>query len=106
MNTELPDTPTDLIIDMDQWRRDIQTFAQTTQQALDAIVAELSNHCSGGFSSDPNHRLGDPAIPSFENQFSGSPSSVPVSADEDGNDRLEKLKLKLAARISKSNPTC
>jgi len=34
-------------VDLDQWRRDIDTFASAMTSALDAIVDELSNACSG-----------------------------------------------------------
>lgn len=40
--------PEFLNFDVQLWRRDIQTFADTTRLALEAIVDELSNQCSGG----------------------------------------------------------
>lgn len=104
MNPPTTDKPNELSIDVSQWRRDIQTFANATGKALDAIAAELSSECSGGrMDADP-----DPTTDhSPRNVESILPRNSTVAfstsnADSGGRDRLAALKLKLAQRISQS----
>lgn len=99
MTRPQPEKPAALTIDVDQWRRDIATFADTTKQALDAIAAELSNGCSGNIPRRSDLRsTGQAPISSTANN--AAMSSRDRSA---GDDRLARLKDQLAQRISKSN---
>ena len=87
--------PTKLAIDVEQWRRDIQTFAETTSRALNAIAAELSNECSTGRATT-QITSNDSTDPSFKPRFSGDNES-------EGEQRLAKLKSQLAERLKNSN---
>ncbi len=40
------ETPVELNIDVEQWRRDVRTFADATSAAIHGIVAELTEQCS------------------------------------------------------------
>ena len=98
MNRPLSDNPIELNIDVDQWRRDVQTFASTTKRVLDAIAAELSNDCAKNVGEIQTIQRVRP------NPESALPSSSSVNPkDSQGEDRLAKLKDQLAKRISKSN---
>jgi hypothetical protein len=95
----LPENPTELAIDAEQWRRDIQTFAETTSQVLNAIAAELSNECSHGdpfpktILNNPNeHRIAK----------NGKASSI-VATESPINERLARLKSQLAKQMQKTN---
>ena len=104
MSPPIPDKPTELSIDVNQWRRDIQTFATATGKALNAIAAELSSECSGGrIEASPDRTPKRSAQPVASSLPNGSPVafSTPV-AESSGRDRLADLKLKLAQRISQS----
>lgn len=93
MNDQTREKPKRLEIHVEQWKRDIQTFADTTSQALNAIAAELSNDCSTvGAGRDT---CNDP-------KDSDSPSAS-LSGKESEGQRLAKLKSQLAERLSKSN---
>ena len=92
--------PIELKIDVEQWRRDIQTFVDTTSRALNAIAGELSNSCSNGF-EEPAARFGDPA--DSDHSIRACDEPMPTSRTKPADDRLAKLKAKLAKRISKSN---
>ena len=93
----MQEKPSELSIDVDQWKRDIQTFAEATSQVLNAIAAELSNECSSDNST--RYRRTD----AFDNpNVVVSAPSLAVSEPE-GNDRLADLKSQLAKRISKNN---
>ena len=112
MKTENPQQPFKLEIDAEQWQRDIRTFAETTNQALVAIVSQLSNSCS----TQPSiHRQAPNAQISWD-QFEEStkrperalslPSESslpsPLAATENSDcDRLSRLKSQLARRISR-----
>ena len=85
--------PAKLEIDAEQWQRDIRTFAETTNQALYAIVSQLSNSCSNSHTLPQR----DPSPPSETT----SQSSITASQIGD-EDRLAKLKSQLAQRIFKS----
>ena len=105
MNQQLPEKPTELAIDVEQWRSDIQTFAETTNRAIAAIAAELSNGCSGRRSErNITTRAGNPgqgtADKQIETKFAAPETFDPN--DDPGNDRLAKLKQQLAQRIAKS----
>ena len=97
MNQPLSEKPIELNIDVDQWRRDIQTFASTTKRVLDAIAAELSNDCA--------KNSGEPIQSVRTSPQTAVTHSLNVSQDETpgADDRLAKLKSQLAKRISKSN---
>lgn len=88
-----PDRPTELAIDIDQWKRDIKTFVDTTKQALHAIAAELSYECSNGyessFGSGPSHE----SLRPIKNDPNDAQESV----------RLAQLKSQLSQRISKTD---
>lgn len=95
MNQQVPDKPIELSIDVEQWRRDIQTFTDTTSRALNAIAAELSNNCSSG--RQPN---------GGESGSVDSPSAIGFGQhstrnnESSGVDRLADLKSRLAERIN------
>ena len=90
MNTE---QPAKLEIDAEQWQRDIRTFAETTNQALYAIVSQLSNSCSHSH-VPPQHDQARQAK---------HPRESSITASQTGDeDRLSKLKSQLAQRILKS----
>ena len=88
-----------LSIDTDQWRRDIRTFAETTNQALEAIVAELSNRCSQErrpASDQLPH--GDDAQPVSAPEISGR-----SSRDNESDPRLGDIRQQLAERLARLN---
>ena len=101
-------------VDLEQWRRDINTFASTTQGALDAIVDELSNALGGSKSASrrkpnekTNHALSTNQV--AKNTDSGGGKTKPVTkktSDPQGSnagreDRLASVKQKLASRMAK-----
>lgn len=88
--------PTKLVIDVQQWKRDIQTFVKTTHQVLNAIAAELSNECSNGHAPRPRN------IDATASGRIGSFTSTTTSHSPN-DDRLANLKSQLADRISKSH---
>ena len=101
-------------VDLEQWRRDIDTFAAATTSALDAIVSELSTVCSGdqvssvaGSSSvrataKPTTVLQHAKNESDSVKAPTAPSSSSRStALTNGGSRLASLKEKLASRINK-----
>jgi hypothetical protein len=93
MNHPQPEKPAELKIDVEQWRGDIQTFVETTNRALDAIAAELSNGCSSRFDEtaiNPRSQTGE-----TRSVLGADKTSV--------DDRLSRLKTQIAERISKSN---
>ena len=103
--------PEFLSFDVQLWRRDIQTFADTTRLALEAIVDELSNQCSGG---SPTRSIKKPDSevkaatskrkPERVTQKPVSPQPKKVtegaSSGADTN-RLTDLKAKLAERLAR-----
>lgn len=97
MHQASPEKPFELTIDVEQWRRDIQTFANTTKRALDAIAAELSIGCNGRPNSPRSIGNGD-----TDNRERSMPSLETPAEKNPGEDRLAKLKQQLAQRISKS----
>lgn len=99
-------------VDLDQWRRDIDTFAAATASALDAIVNELSNNCSsdGVSSVSSSHRIAklplrNPiAKPSLNEAVVKRSTAAPSSAKKssspsNGSSRLALIKEKLASRM-------
>ncbi len=93
MHHPQPEKPTELKIDVEQWRGDIQTFVETTNRALDAIAAELSNGCSSRFDETATN----------SRRQSGEARSVLGTDKTSVDDRLARLKAQIAERISKSN---
>lgn len=109
------DTASECInVDLEQWRRDIDTFAAATTSALDAIVSELSTVCSGDqvssvTGSSPvqatakqttvlQHAKNEAdAVKATAATSSISKSVIPTN----GGSRLASLKEKLASRINK-----
>ena len=95
-------------VDLGQWRRDIDTFASATTSALDAIVSELSNACSGGEIRPVGRRANRTPIAkqskvntttSRQNTTSKT-NNTPSSTGS--NSRLASLKEKLASRMNKN----
>ena len=89
--------PSFISFDIDQWRRDIQAFAGTTRDALDAIVSELTNQCSG--TPNPVRRSTTSEVANRSKRRVEQPSANP--SKESGN-RLSQLKQKLASRLEQS----
>jgi L-lactate utilization protein LutB len=87
--------PYALDLDIDQWRRDISTFASTTGQALEAIISELSASCTEEGGSRHVYSVSD------EQPLCNTP--IDRLADPGGDDRLAKLKSQIAERLAKSN---
>ncbi len=98
MNNETHEKVIPLAIDVEQWRRDIQTFADTTGQALEAIIAELSASCS---SSATGATLGQSGDANWERTLAFMTDSSTQDCRRD--ERLANLKSKIANRISQSN---
>jgi len=100
-------------VDLEQWRRDIDTFAAATTSALDAIIGELSTVCSGGqVRSLP--RNSERQLPvkrkTVLQQGASDVRPVRTAATNSSTDRgttpasgsrLASLKEKLASRINK-----
>jgi hypothetical protein len=80
--------PESLSLDVDQWRREIEMFAQSTEQAIAAIVSDFSNHSNSASLGDSNLHVG-----------TKNDSSV---VNDSGQDRLAKLKEQLAKRLTKN----
>lgn len=106
-----PETePEFLTFDVQLWRRDIQTFADTTRLALEAIVGELSNQCSGGTprtirssrKPEASVRQAKTATPPVTTKPNRDPKPV-SKGDGDGSEkgRLTDLKAKLAERLAR-----
>ena len=98
MNQPAEKKPIKLSLDVEQWKRDIRTFSETTSQALNAIAAELSNECSTGHGTYSKTR-GSDAGP----ETMGFPTASRVAGSSPTDDRLAILKSQLAERISKTN---
>lgn len=90
MNEPTLERPSPLTFDLDQWRSDIQTFAEETSFELQQIIAELAGSDVTLFSNSPTT---PPLI--------SSPPSSDQSAQS--NQRLTSLKEKLAKRITSPN---
>ncbi len=91
MNESSTERPTPLIFDFDQWRRDIETFAEETQFELQQIIADLTGN-------DPNssHRM------KFQDPLPDKKRSSGESKSPH-NHRLASLKEKLIERITHPN---
>ena len=95
-------------VDLDQWRRDIDTFASATTSALDAIVNELSNACSGGeirpiastASRIPIAKQSKVNTTTSRQNTTSKTNNTPSSTGS--NSRLASLKEKLASRMNKN----
>ena len=104
MNPQL----TPLTIDADQWRLDIKTFAEATNQALEAIVSKLSNRCSGDFSHQEIDLPCDPALGIVKTPTETTSAGSDTHGDNRrhdncrGDHRLAELRSQLAQRLSKS----
>lgn len=103
------DTDSNFIdLDLEQWRREIDTFAAATTSALDAITGELSTVCSGGqvssiAKSAPAQlsEKGTTVLPRSTHE----PGAVRPAIDKNttptsSGGRLASLKEKLASRIN------
>lgn len=101
MTTERPEQLVKLEIDAEQWQRDIRTFAETTNQAIHAIVSQLSNSCVAGGRSQIEKSNGLPHYESDPPHESLSHASTTAARMGDG-DRLSQLKSQLAQRIFRS----
>ena len=101
MTHPLPEQPTELKIDVEQWRRDIQTFVETTNRALDAIAGELSNSCSSSFDEPSTKSHGNKGYELLTKAH--NEPAFTAGVESSGDDRLARLKAQLAARISKTN---
>ena len=101
-------------VDLEQWRRDIDTFAAATTSALDAIVSELSTVCSSDQVSSvarsspvqvTTNRATD--LQQAENEDDAVKAATATSSIDksttptNGGSRLATLKEKLASRINK-----
>ena len=84
MSSSENEKPQCLNIDVDQWRREIRMFAESTQSAIEAIVSDLSNSCSssettaGGYAPPPRR----------------------ATSDNLDGDRLSNLKEQIAKRLN------
>jgi len=96
-------------VDLEQWRRDIDTFAAATTSALDAIIGELSIVCSGG-KVNSFARSNESKLPAKRAKIpqQGRPQTRAVRTATDksttqaaSGSRLASLKEKLASRINK-----
>ena len=97
-------------VDLDQWRRDINTFASTTHDALAAIVDEISNTVGGQTSPEKNKSR----IKTTPKNRRSKPSSVSAKRDDQDTDktkspasstredRLATLKEQLAIRMAQT----
>lgn len=84
-------------IDVDQWRREIRIFAESTEQAIEAIVAEYSDDSKAGGVESKNETSGH-----WADEFSNDDSEKKRSHRGGGSsDRLALLKEQLAQRLSK-----
>lgn len=84
MSSPENETPQCLNIDVEQWRREIRMFSESTQKALEAIVSDLSNSCSNAESSAPGR----------------TPLPGRTKADTVDGDRLASLKEQIAQRLN------
>ena len=105
-------------VDLEQWRRDIDTFAAATTSALDAIISDLSTVCSGGQVSSVAQSppiqmnpvnatqatdLQQTKIKTIASRpVTASGSTEKSAAPSNGGNRLASLKEKLASRINKN----
>jgi hypothetical protein len=94
MEQQTKPRPYALDLDIDQWRRDVATFANTTGQALEAIISELSASCT-----EEGSRIN--RLVSDDSTIRGTTNNV--ATESDGDDRLAKLKSQIAKRLAKSN---
>ena len=78
-----------LDLDLEQWRQDIQTFADTTQQELNEITDQLSATLAGTKSTGTGTVRPMPQ----------AAVAAEVNSEESSDDRLSKLKQALAKRI-------
>lgn len=95
--------PSFITFNVEQWRRDIQSFASDTRNTLDEIVSDLSNQCSSRTASRSQSGETEPAS-SIDLSYHRSmrprlTSDEQVAEDDSG--RLSQLKAKLAQRLRK-----
>ena len=101
-------------IDLDQWRQEIDAFTAATMSALDAIVNELSNACSGDGVPERLPARRNTTIaqhPSVAKQShndsavkrtnAAGSSAKKSNSPSDERSRLASIKEKLASRINK-----
>ena len=99
-------------VDLEQWRRDIDVFAEAITSALDAIVSELSIACSGDEvpAASPKQAMTAKHVPvakqaireSTVKRAIASPSRDNQRASTfAGGSRLASIKEKLASRMKK-----
>lgn len=107
--------PQFISLDLEQWRRDIQAFATTTRGALNAIVSELSNQCSGKPGTRPvslaREASTEATLPLTSKPATAlnrpkplkpSTGSTASDAAATSEGRLSRLKQKLADRLGRS----
>ena len=82
-------------LDLEQWRRDVQTFVQVTTAELNAINSELS---TGGdqFTSV----LSEAALPVNESSYTAPPRPLAEQTSSETDNRLASLREKIARRMS------
>lgn len=90
MNSPTERRPAKLQFDFEQWRKDIQTFANETEHELQAIISELT---------------GDEVELPFaaEKPFASHPAIIEETVTSDNSpatQRLASLRAKLAKRIN------
>jgi hypothetical protein len=102
MNRENEEEIFELQLDIAQWRTDIHTFAETTSQALDAIISELSRNCSrSGRALLVPDELSS-IKPGYQDRLNSHAS--PTTLDKSRSDsRLAQLEAQLADRIASTH---
>lgn len=100
MSEETPQQPETFTIDVDQWRREIRMFAESTEQAIGAIVAEFSADGSARHDVETNrpYSLGSGDSHTSDSNTLENNDSVRSAGS---SDRLALLKEQLAQRLSK-----
>ncbi|MEM7784669.1 MAG: hypothetical protein AAF939_00245 [Planctomycetota bacterium] len=97
-----PEIPVSFEIDIDQWKRDIQIFASTTQEALEGIVSDLSGLCNdrpSNHSPKSNLEMNSESSTRFSNEN----TTPPEATNSVSEDRFSSLKARLAARLEKQD---
>ncbi len=85
MSSTENEIPESLSIDVDQWRREIRMFAESTEKAIDVIVSDLSSSTARSGSAGMTGK--------------SSPSQARSASDNGGSERLAELRAQIAKRL-------
>jgi len=112
MKTDLRPKPIDLNIDVEQWRREIQTFVESTMSELQAINDDLARGFAGSASGAPAERplrsvdemAKHSTLSTRQTTANGETTNSLNRPAGQSDDRLTRLKKQIEQRVSAAKP--